>query len=306
MNSHEAVAQRTCPACAACEPIRPDGPVWPPGWRCQACGHVIAQSSEIPMLAPELADMISGFDPLSFAALADIEASHFWFVARNELMVGLSDRYFPKARCFLEIGCGNGIVLSALKGSRHWERLVGSDLHPTGLAQARVRMPQGVEFVQMNAVAIPAVAAFDLIGAFDIVEHVADDEGVLRAIHRALRPGGGTIISVPQHPWLWSGADDVAHHQRRYRRGELEAKLRRNGFELLASLSYTAILLPLMVASRIKARIKPSEQDLNREVSLSRAVNAALLTLLRAEVRLSLAGVRWPAGGSRVIVARAA
>jgi hypothetical protein len=137
MNGDEAVAQRTCPACAACQPIRPDEPVWPPGWRCHACGHVIAQSSGIPMLAPELADTISGFDPDSFALLADIEASHFWFVARNELMVGLSDRYFPEARSFLEIGCGNGIVLSALKGSRHWERLVASDLHPTGLAPRR-------------------------------------------------------------------------------------------------------------------------------------------------------------------------
>ena len=305
MNGHEAVAQRTCPACAACHPIRPDEPVWTAGWRCQACGHVIAQSSEIALLAPELADTISGFDPGSFAALADIEASHFWFVARNELMVGLSVRYFPQARSFLEVGCGNGIVLSALKASRHWERLVASDLQPKGLAHARARMPRDVEFVQMSALAIPARHAFDLIGAFDIVEHVADDEGVLRSIHRALRPGGGTIISVPQHPWLWSGADDVAHHQRRYRRGELETKLRRNGFEILVSLSYTAILLPLMVASRIKARIKPGEQDLNREVSLNRTVNALLLAILRAEVRLSLAGLHWPAGGSRVVVARA-
>ena len=301
----EAAAQRSCPACAACEPVRSDEAVWPPGWRCRACGHVVAQSSGIPMLAPELADTISGFDPVSFAALADIEASHFWFVARNELIVGLADRFFPEAQRFLEIGCGNGVVLRALKGSRHWQRLVGSDLHPTGLACARARMPRDVEFVQMNALAIPAVSAFDLIGAFDIVEHVADDEGVLRAIRRALRPGGGTIISVPQHPWLWSGADEIAHHERRYRRGELETKLRRNGFELLASFSYTAILLPLMIVSRIKARLKPSERDLGREVALNPTVNAALLAVLRAEVRLTLAGARWPAGGSRVVVARA-
>lgn len=305
MNGEAAVARRTCPICAASEPIRPDEPVWPAGWRCRSCGHVIAQSLDIPILAPELADTVTGFDPESFAELAAIEASHFWFVARNELIVGLADRYFPTARSLLEIGCGNGTVLRALKGSRRWERVVGSDLHPTGIARARSRMPQDVEFVQMNALAIPALNAFDLIGAFDIVEHVADDEGVLRAIRRALRDGGGTIISVPQHPWLWSGADEIAHHQRRYRRGELETKLKRNGFELLASLSYTAILLPLMIASRIKARLRPSQGDLSREVALSPAVNAALLAILRAEVRLALAGVRWPAGGSRVVVARA-
>jgi SAM-dependent methyltransferase len=258
------------------------------------------------MLAPELADTVSGFDPVSFEALAAIEATHFWFLARNALIVGLADRFFPGARCFLEIGCGNGAVLRALKSSRQWERLVGSDLHPTGLSRARARMPNGVEFLQMNALAIPASGVFDLIGAFDIIEHVADDEGVLRAMRRALCPGGGAIISVPQHPWLWSGADEMAHHQRRYRRGELEMKLRRNGFEVLASSSFTATLLPLMAASRIKARVTPNGNDFDREMAVKPAFNAILLAILRTEVRLTLAGVRWPVGGSRVVVARAA
>lgn len=306
MKEHPVVASRTCPACATCEQLRPDEPVWPVGWRCPACGYVIAQNADIAMLAPEFADTVSGFDPVSFATIADIEARHFWFVARRELIVGLADRFFPEAQSFLEIGCGNGAVLQALRDSRHWRRVAGSDLHPTGLAQARAHMPQGVEFVQMNALAIPARAAFDLIGAFDIVEHVADDEGVLRAVHGALRPGGGTIITVPQHPWLWSAADDVAHHQRRYRRGELDAKLQRSGFEILASFSYAASLLPLLVASRLIGRIRPTAHDLDREVKLHPLVNAALLAVLRTEVRLTQAGLHWPVGGSRVVVARAA
>jgi SAM-dependent methyltransferase len=306
MNGERLVASRVCPGCGVCERLRPDEPVWPVGWRCQACGYVIAHSADIAMLAPELADTVTGFDPVSFATIVDIEASNFWFVARRELIVGLAARFFPDAESFLEIGCGTGAVLQALKGARPWRRLAGSDLHPTGLAQARIRMPDGVEFVQMNALAIPARATFDLIGAFDVVEHVADDEGVLRSIHAALRPGGGTIISVPQHPWLWSRADDVAHHQRRYRRGELEAKLRRNGFEVLASFSYTAFLLPLLVMSRLAARIRPTARDLERESKPHPWVNAALLAVLRAEVRLTQAGLHWPAGGSRVVVARAA
>ena len=81
----------------------------------------------------------------------------------------------------------------------------------------------------------------------------------MRGIRAATQTGGGTIIAVPQHPWLWSRADDIAYHQRRYRRGELEAKLRRNGFEVLFSSSFTALLLPLMAASRL--RQPGSEQD---------------------------------------------
>jgi SAM-dependent methyltransferase len=227
------------------------------------------------MFAPALADTVSGIDPAAFAELSELEAGYFWFVARSELIVGLADKYFPLARQFLEIGCGTGTVLRDLAASRPWERLVGSELHPAGLVHARQRLPTGVEFVQ------------------------------LRGLRAATRDGGGTIIAVPQHPWLWSRADDLAHHQRRYRRGELEEKLRRNGFEILFSSSFTAVLLPLMAASRLKGGGKQLEQDPFREFRINPRLNALLTAILRAEVRLTRAGWRWPVGGSRVVVARA-
>jgi SAM-dependent methyltransferase len=257
------------------------------------------------MFAPELADTISGMDPQAFEALSKVEAEHFWFVARNELIVGLITKFFPDARRFLEIGCGNGAVLRAIAQSRAWERMVGSELHPSGLAHARRRLPAGVEFVQMDARNIPASGVFDLTGAFDVIEHIADDETVLRGLRAATQSGGGTIIAVPQHPWLWSRADDVAYHQRRYRRGELEAKLRRNGFEVLYSSSFTALLLPLMVASRLKSRHSKQDDDIEREFAVNRHVNSIFTAILRAEVRMTLAGMKWPAGGSRIVVGRA-
>jgi SAM-dependent methyltransferase len=165
-------------------------------------------------------------------------------------------------------------------------------------------MPQ-VEFVQMDARHIPARGAFDLVGAFDVIEHIADDEGVLRAMRTATADGGGIIVAVPQHPWLWSRADEIAYHERRYCRGELEAKMRRNGFEPVFSSSYTSLLLPLMVASRLKSRGKTSNEEVEREFSLNPRVNGLFTAILRAEVRMTLAGLRWPAGGSRVVVGRA-
>jgi hypothetical protein len=89
--------------------------------------------------------------------------------------------------------------------------------------------------------------------------------------------------------------------------GELEAKLKRNGFEVLFSSSYTVVLLPLMALSRLKARAMPqkADADVNRELSVNPRLNRALTALLRAEVRMTLTGLRWPFGGSRVIAARA-
>ena len=232
--------QRSCPTCGAEDKIREDEPIWPISWHCPRCGARLPERSGIPLLAADLVDADTGFDSITFDRLANVEASHFWFVARNELLVGLCNRYFPKARRYLEIGCGNGAVLRAMANSRSWDVIVGSDLHPAGLSRARERTPAGIEFAQLDARVIPAVKAFDLIGAYDIVEHIADDEAMLTTLHRTVSAGGGVIIAVPQHPWLWSRSDEIGHHQRRYRIGELEAKLERNGFEVVFSSSYTS------------------------------------------------------------------
>jgi hypothetical protein len=71
------------------------------------------------------------------------------------------------------------------------------------------RLPAQVEFVQMDTRHIPALDVFDL--AFDVIKHIADDERVLRGMRAATRKGGGIIVAVPQHPWLWSRSDDVAY-----------------------------------------------------------------------------------------------
>lgn len=258
------------------------------------------------MFAPALADTISGFDPAAFDALARIEATNFWFVARNMLLVGLVEKYFPDATSFLEVGCGNGAVLGAIARRGNWTRLAGSELHPTGLSCARDRVPRETELVQMDARAIPATGVFDLVGAFDVIEHIDEDEAVLRQMRDAVRSTGGAIVAVPQHPSMWSQADEIAHHKRRYRRGELELKLERNGFRPVFSTSYTSLLLPLMMMNRRRAQIKTDRDQIAREFALPPFLNALLTAVLRVEVAATLKGLSWPAGGSRVVVARAA
>jgi SAM-dependent methyltransferase len=298
-------AQRLCPHCGAQDAVQSSSPVWPLGWRCPSCGTSVTEADGISLFAPALADTVSGFDPASFAKLVAIEDWHFWFFARNELIVGLANRFFPDAKSYLEIGCGTGAVLRAVAVSRPWQRLAGSDLHPAGLKFARERLPLQTELVQMDARAIPACNAFDLVGAYDIIEHVAEDEEVLRSLRGSIADGGGAIITVPQHPILWSRIDEIAHHQRRYQIGEMEAKLKRNGFDILFSSSFTAVLLPLMALSRLKGRGATQDTDIERETVLGPKTNAVLKAILHAEVRLTLAGWRWPIGGSRVVVARA-
>jgi SAM-dependent methyltransferase len=303
---------RLCPICGVPDPIRDNENVWPAGWTCANCHYVMPESDGIPLLAPDLADTAHGFDPADFAVLAAVEAEHFWFVPRNRLIVTLIDRHFPRASSILEVGCGTGMVLSAIAQSRPWQRVVGAELHTMGLAEARKRLGQSFRLVQMDARSIPARDAFDVVGAFDVIEHIAEDEQVLAAMRNAIVPGGGAVIAVPQHPMLWSDVDDQAHHVRRYRRGELEMKFERAGFRILFSASYTVVLFPLMAASRLLRRIKgadrttdgPSDaKPLRTEFRLPRSLNALVRATLQAEVSTTLAGLRFPFGGSRIVVA---
>lgn len=296
---------RLCTTCGTAQPIGDNEMVFPIRWTCPACGTMLAMDGATPLLAPELADTMSGMNPENFTMLKEQEETHFWFRTRNRMICGLIERYFPRARSFLEIGCGNGAVLAAVARIRTWDRLMGSELHPSGLRHAQMRLAGKAEFVQMDARQIPAQGVFDLIGAFDVIEHIAEDEVVLGQIRDALVPTGGTIITVPQHPGLWSETDRVAHHQRRYRLGELEAKLERAGFEVVFSTSFVSLLLPLMMASRLISKLRPQSPGAHEnEFAISPGMNRMLGMVTGAEVWLTLRGMRWPAGGSRVVLAR--
>lgn len=296
---------RLCTTCRTGQPVEDHEVVFPIGWTCTACGTTLPSDGVTPLLAPALADTVSGMNPENFAMLMEQEETHFWFRTRNRMICGLIERYFPQARSFLEIGCGNGAVLAAVERVSVWNRLTGSELHPSGLRHAQSRLGTKAEFVQMDARDIPVHGVFDLIGAFDVIEHIVEDEVVLAQIGAALVPGGATIITVPQHPSLWSETDQAAHHQRRYRRSELETKLKRAGFEIVFSTSFVSLLLPLMMASRLMSKLRPKSPAAHEnEFAISPRMNRFLGIITDAEVSLTLRGMQWPAGGSRVVLAR--
>ena len=66
-----------------------------------------------------------------------------------------------------------------------------------------------------------------MVGLFDVLEHIDDDDAVLAAARRMLRPGGRLVVTVPRHPFLWSHLDALVDHRRRYRASDLLAKVRR-------------------------------------------------------------------------------
>ena len=274
------------------------------GFLCPHCGYRPDMAQGIPLLAPALAAEVEGFDPDAFAMLAAAEDGHFWFEARNRLIIGALRRRFPDARRYLEVGCGTGCVLAAIDRANPGMEITGTEVLAAGLGHAARRSPRA-RLLQVDARALPFAAEFDVIGAFDVLEHIREDEVVLAQFHRALRPGGGVLLTVPQHPSLWSSQDDLARHVRRYRRGELEAKVRAAGFEVTWSSSFMTPLLPLLWLARRRrvSRDAPLEQA-HQELAPSPLANAVLVGLLRAERALLATGAKLPVGSSRMVVAR--
>jgi SAM-dependent methyltransferase len=251
------------------------------------------------MFAPELVDGDGTDAAYPFEALVRAEASHFWFRNRAALIAWAIRTHFPAATSVLEVGCGAGGVLLGIQQTSPRARLTGSELLLPGLRRAQQRLA-GVELVQMDAHHIPFEREFDVIGAFDVLEHIDDDESVLREMNRALAIGGGIVITVPQHAWLWSQFDEACGHRRRYTRQGLVGKLRAAGFEPVRVTSFTTFALPLLMA----VRRRNGAVDLAQEVSVPIApVNMLLWTLASLERALIAANVSFPAGGSLLVVA---
>jgi len=285
--------------------------------KCPSCGSLIENwMNECPTCkflpetidgfkawAPELAKTCSGdfFDPGSFKKLAALEDANFWFQARNELILWVLQRYFGKPSCYAEIGCGTGYVLRAVEEVFPDAAIVGTELFVEGLKYASQRC-KCAKLVQLDARKIPWRNQFDVVGIYDVLEHIEDDEGVLHQIYESLAYGGGILITVPQHRWLWSPVDEASCHVRRYSARELENKVRAAGFEILRSSSFVSLLLPMMVAARLVQR-KPAS-DAAAELRINKHLNWLFRKIMSVEFRFIQYGVNFPLGGSRLLIAR--
>ena len=135
-----------------------------------------------------------------------------------------------------------------------------------------------------------------------MLEHIEDACGALRKVHSALRPGGGLMVAVPQHRFLWSRFDERARHLRRYAAAEIADKVTNAGFRIIMTTSFVSLLL--LVLSR-RARPAPrGGYDMLAELRVGPVVNFVLESVLAFERLLIRCGVRFPAGGSRLLLAQ--
>jgi len=233
------------------------------------------------------------------AEMYAVESSHWWYAGKRLLFQRLlAGRLSQSHMRILDVGCGTGAV--ALDFGRYG-RVVACDRSRDAIAFARTR---GVrDAVVSDATHVPfADASFDLVLAFDVIEHVDDDRAMLTELGRVLRPGGAVAIHVPAWPSLWSRHDEVLEHRRRYTRRALRGVIADAGLsaEYLGWASAT-ILLPAF-ALRMVRRMRPAADDGQDVFALPGPLNAVMLGAYRVEAALA-ASTGLPFGLSLAAVA---
>lgn len=272
-------------------------------WRCPSCNVYPDTVDGFLSFAPGLAAGNDGFGVGCFEQLFKVEAGNFWFKSRNKLLLWALEKYFPHAESFFEIGCGTGYVLSGIQREFPNLRLYGSDIFSNGLSFAEQRLSD-VSLFQMDARRIPFEVEFDVIGAFDVLEHIDEDGVILQQMFQATKSGGGVIVTVPQHRFLWSIVDEYSFHKRRYTRNELIKKVKDAGFQIICVTSFVFFLLPLMILSRMKRQLSSDKFDPLAELGIGRTKNAVLENILTVERAFIKHGFSFPAGGSLLMIAK--
>jgi len=231
-----------------------------------------------------------------------VEQSHWWYTGRRKILSNFVEeicrRVTDRRPRILDVGCGTGANLLMLSQYGDAE---GVDVSEDALAFCRER---GLEKVRLGAgEELPYDdGTFDLVTAFDVVEHMDNDLAGLREMRRVLRPGGRVLLFVPTFTFLWGLQDDVSNHRRRYRLPELRRVLEQAGFEIeRTTYANITFFLPILLMRKLM-RLTGIKTDSENSINVP-ALNGVLGGMLGAE-SFVLRYMNIPFGVSGLCVAR--
>lgn len=205
--------------------------------------------------------------------MADLEDNHWWFRERRHIIAEAIANLAPSTA--LDIGAGAGGNTRVLQAAG-W-KATALEFSDAGVELARER---GLDVVQGDARDIPFPDdSFGLAVAYDVLEHIKEDDQVVAEIARVVRPGGRVLIAVPADPRLWSPHDEAIGHVRRYTRRELVALFDGPRFRINDVRSWNVLLRPVVALRRKRV-------EGNDLTPLPAAVNGALSLIIKAERHL--------------------
>lgn len=213
-----------------------------------------------------------------------LEDTHWWFEGRRRLITRVMEAHLRprEGRRVLDVGCGTGGMFPLLQ---RFGTVEGAENSADARERATRRFPQ----TKVWPCALPAElpqGTWDLVTAFDVIEHVDDDLGSLVTMRERLAPDGQLVVTVPAFQFLWSRHDDANQHKRRYTQHLLEGQLARAGFHVQFSSYFNSLLFPAVAgvraAQRLFTRLDRGDQQSDLE-QVNPVINAVLTRLFSVE-----------------------
>lgn len=233
--------------------------------------------------------------------LHQVQGQHWWYVARRRILDGvlrsLVDAGLPNGTLY-DIGCGVGANLPVLE---RYGPAVGIDTSPEAVAYCKERGLGDVRLGDIDTLAELPEDSGSVVLLADVIEHLDDEDGCLRAAHRLLKKGGALVVTVPAFQFLWSVSDDINHHRRRYTESQLSSTIARH-FAIEKTTYFNTLLFAPIAAGRFLEKVlkRPGTEG---AILPPRWLNFSLTELFAAEGKL-LDRVHLPFGVSVLCVAR--
>jgi SAM-dependent methyltransferase len=227
--------------------------------------------------------------------------AYWWYRARADLLEAALAGFVPgSAVRLLDVGSADGPSVGWLRDrvGRH----VALDLDRRGLEAGGVCG---------SALALPFPAeTFDVVAAFDVVEHCEPEAAAMAELARVLTPGGRLLLTVPAYQWAWSSHDDFNGHVRRYTKRRLVEAVGRAGLDVDRASYAFAATFPFFAVERLGRRVAErrhppvplAEGEVPPLPEVPAPLERTFLGLSRAEGRV-LAGHDLPFGSSVVVAA---
>jgi len=224
----------------------------------------------------------------------------WWYRALHiRVLDALARRPGPPG-ALLDSGCGTGGLL------RHMialgRPLIGLDFNPAAARRAAAK--SGATTLAGDTNRLPfAAGAFTALTSCDVLGHrAADPPAALAEFRRVLAPGGTLVMNLPAYDWMLSAHDGRVHNARRFTAGGARALLAAAGFRAVEARYWNALLFPLMILQR-KVLKADTANDSSDVAPFPPWLDATLHGVTVAERTLGRLGLRYPAGGSILVVA---
>jgi len=240
-----------------------------------------------------------------YRRLYELESSYWWYIGRREIIKSLLAKIsLNKNSHILEIGCGTGGNLEILS---QFGEVTGLDNSPEAIEFCQKRGFRNCLLGDAENINFPE-RSFDLIAALDLLEHINDEQKVLKEIHRALKDDGYFLIMVPAYQFLWSEHDEALHHKRRYALPGLRDKLLKANFDIVSASYFIFFTALAFFIYRILRKIfsdgkKKENQKKTDYLLLPNFLNNFLISLLKLEAFLSKY-ITFPFGISIACIAK--